>query len=137
MPPTAVGTGTDGGAMPLTQENVAMVRAAVAKAKIAAQKPETVEDYLRFARQVYVVSWAGAHAAAATTEAALAAAKTGNDPARQYLTVMVYDIQLQAAMVGAGLSTEEWRTVYVGSGIMTDRAFTAYMTMAKSGRLLP
>jgi hypothetical protein len=126
-------------AMPLTPDNVGMVRLAVAnaKAKAKAQKAETRDEYLRLARNVYVASWAGRYDAAATTEIALAQAKAGNQPARDYLVIMVYDIQLQTAMEGSSLSAEDWRAVYVGSGIMTDAVYRAYVDMARGGKVLP
>ena len=124
-------------AMPLTTDNVGMVRLAVANAKAKAQKAETRDEYLRLARNVYVASWAGRYDAAATTEIALAQAKAGNQPARDYLVIMVYDIQLQTAMEGSSLSAEDWRAVYVGSGIMTDAVYRAYVDMARGGKVLP
>ncbi len=125
-------------AMPLTADNVAQVRDAVAKAKAAAQaRPAAPEDYRAYARQVYVASWTGNWSAAATTDAALALAKAGNDPARQYLTIMVYDIQLRTAMEGTTLTPEDWRAVYVGSGIMSDAAFTGYMSLSRGGKVVP
>jgi hypothetical protein len=124
-------------AMPLTPDNVGMVRLAVANAKAKAQKAETRDEYLRLARNVYVASWAGRYDAAATTEIALAQAKAGNQPARDYLVIMVYDIQLQTAMEGSSLSAEDWRAVYVGSGIMTDAVYRAYVDMARGGKVLP
>jgi len=124
-------------AMELTADNVGQVRTAVATAKARAAKPEGQGDYVRYARTVYVASWAGRWSAAATTESALAQARAGSDPARQYLTVMVYDIQLLSAMEGASLSAEDWRNVYVGSGIMTDAAFTGYAAMSRCGKVLP
>ncbi len=124
-------------AMPLTADNVSMVRAAVAGAKAKAPRAETRDDYVRLARAVYVAPWAAGHNAAATTEVALAQAKAGNQAARDYLTIMVYDIQLQTAMEGTSLSTEDWRAVYVGSGIMTEAAYAAYVDMARGGKVLP
>ena len=50
---------------------------------------------------------------------------------------MVYDIQLQTAMEGTSLSAEDWRAVYVGSGIMTEAAYAAYVDMARGGKVLP
>ena len=58
--------------MPLTEANLAQVRAAVARAKAAAPKPADKDAYVRFARQVYVTSWTGSWSAAATTETAMA-----------------------------------------------------------------
>lgn len=124
-------------AMPLTADNVALVRAAVARAKAVAPKPENPDGYVRFARQVYVATFPGQYSAAATTENALASAKAGNDAARQYLTIMVYDIQLHSAMEGASLSAEDWRAVYVGSGLMTDASFSGYAAMTRGGKVLP
>jgi hypothetical protein len=124
-------------AMPLTSDNVAHVRDAVTKAKASQAKPLAPEEYQAYARRVYVASWSGEHSAAATTDAALALAEAGNDPARQYLTIMVYDIQLLSAMEAASLSPEDWRAVYVGSGIMTDAAFAGYMTMSRAGKVVP
>ncbi|EFL49891.1 conserved hypothetical protein [Solidesulfovibrio fructosivorans JJ]] len=124
-------------AMPLTEDNVAMVRAAVTKAKAAAPKPEDPDAYRRYARQVYVGSWTGNWSAQATTDAALAAARTGSDPAREYLTIMVYDIQLTSAMEGVALSPEDWRAVYVGAGVMTDAAFTRYAALSRNNKVMP
>jgi len=124
-------------AMELTADNVAMVRSAVAGAKAKAPRAETRDDYVRLARAVYVAPWAAGHSAAATTEVAQAQAKAGNQAARDYLTIMVYDIQLQTAMEGMSLSAEDWRAVYVGSGIMTEAAYTAYVDMARGGKVLP
>ncbi|MEL7640064.1 MAG: hypothetical protein AAGU21_10525 [Solidesulfovibrio sp.] len=124
-------------AMPLTAENVAQVRDAVAKAKAAQPRPETADAYKAYARRVYVDSWTGQWSPAATTDTALALAKAGSDPARQYLTIMVYDIQLRSAMEGTSLAAEDWRAVYVGSGIMTDAAFTGYMAMNRAGKVIP
>ena len=124
-------------AMPLTPDNVAMVRAAVAGAKAKAPRADTRDDYVRLARAVYVAPWAAGHNAAATTEVALAQAKAGNQAARDYLTIMVYDIQLLSAMEAASLTPEDWRAVYVGSGVMTDAAFTGYMAMSRSGKVVP
>lgn len=124
-------------AMPLTADNVAHLRDAVAKAKAAMPKPVAPEAYRAYAARVYVASWTGEWSAAATTDAALALAKAGNDPARQYLTIMVYDIQLLSAMEGANLSAEDWRAVYVGSGIMTDAAFTGYAAINRAGKVIP
>lgn len=124
-------------AMELTADNVSRVRAAVAKVKRTAPRPSTREDYVRFARTVYVDSWAGTVAVAATTETALAKAKAGDVAAREYLTVMVYDLPLQAAMEGVSLSVDDWRAVYVGSGIMTDTAFTSYAALTRKGKVLP
>ena len=115
------------------------MRASVAgaKAKTKALRAETRDDYVRLARAVYVAPWAAGHNAAATTEVALAQARAGNQAARDYLTVMVYDIQLQTAMEGTSLSAEDWRAVYVGSGIMTEAAYAAYVDMARGGKVLP
>jgi hypothetical protein len=123
--------------MPLTADNVAQVRASVARVKATAQRPGSRDEYVRFARAVYVASWSGSWSVAATTETALAKAKAGNEPARDYLTVMVYDIQLQAAMEGASLTVEDWRDIYVGSGIMTAAAFSGYASMSLGGKVLP
>jgi hypothetical protein len=123
--------------MPLTPDTVATVRAAVTAAKLKAPRAVTRDDYVRLARNVYVAPWAGQYAAAATTETALAQAKAGNALAREYLVIMVYDIQLQTAMEGASLSAEDWRAVYVGSGIMTDAAYVSYVEMARGGKVLP
>ena len=125
------------GAMALTAENVAQVRTAVATAKSRTARPDTQTDYVRYAKSVYVASWAGKWSPAATTESALALAKAGSDPAREYLIIMVYDIQLHSAMEGASLTAEDWRNVYVGSGIMTDAAFTGYAAMSRGGKVLP
>lgn len=124
-------------AMPLTADNVSVVRAAVAAAKVRAARPEGREEYVRYARQVYAAAVPSPWAAAATTETALAGAKAGNHVAREYLTVMVYDLQLQAAMEGANLAVEDWRAVYVGSGIMSDAGFTGYAAMSRRGTVLP
>jgi hypothetical protein len=124
-------------AMPLTSDNVGMLRTAVAAAKIKAARPEGRDAYVRYARQVYAASVNSPWSATATTETALASAKAGGDPAREYLTIMVYDLQLQAAMEGASLSAEDWRAVYVGSGIMTDAVFTGYVAMSRGGKVLP
>ena len=124
--------------MPLTADNVARVRAAVAKVKAAATHPTTREAYVRFARTVYVDSWAGnAYAVAATTETALAKAKAGDVAAREYLTIMVYDLPLLATMEGVTLSVEDWRAIYVDSGIMTDAAFSGYAAISRKGKVLP
>ena len=126
--------------MPLTEANVCQIRAAVARAKAGAPKPPanaTKDDYLRFARIVYVHAWPTGWAPAATTETALAKAKAGDKVAREYLTIMVYDLQLQAAMEGASLSAEDWRDIYVGSGIMTETVFTGYAAMSRGGKVLP
>lgn len=123
--------------MPLTAENVVRVRAAVAKFKATAPHPATRDEYVFFARTVYVDSWAGSYAVAATTETALAKAKAGDVAAREYLTVMVYDLPLLAAMEGVSLSVDDWRAIYVGSGIMTDAAFSGYAAMSRKGKVLP
>jgi hypothetical protein len=122
--------------MPLTAENVATVRAGVDRAKATAQKAGSRDEYVRYARQVYaaaVTPWS----AAATTETALASAKAGNVHAREYLTVVVYDAQLQAAMEGVNLSVDDWKAIYVGSGIMTDPVFSRYAAMSRGGKALP
>ncbi|UJX39413.1 hypothetical protein K9F62_11805 [Desulfovibrio sp. JY] len=124
-------------AMPLTEDNVAMVRIEVARAKATAPKPNDSDAYRRYARQVYVASWAGKWSAAATTDAALAAARAGSDPAREYLTIMVYDIQLTSAMEGVTLSPEDWRAVYVGAGVMTDAVFTGYAALSRNNKVMP
>ena len=124
-------------AMPLTSDAVAAVRAKVAAAKAKAGKAETRDDYVRLARTVYVAPWSGDYSAAATTEAALAMAKAGSPIAREYLVIMVYDIQLQTAMGGTSLTAEDWRAVYVGSGIMSDAAYDAYVKMARGNKVLP
>ncbi|WP_428565399.1 MAG: hypothetical protein ACP59X_04245 [Solidesulfovibrio sp. DCME] len=124
-------------AMPLTAENVAQVRDAVAKAKAVQPMPQAPEAYKAYARRVYVDSWTGPWSPAATTDTALALAKAGSDPARQYLTIMVYDIQLRSAMEGTTLSAEDWRAVYVGSGIMTEAAFCGYVAMSRAGKVIP
>ena len=124
-------------AMPLTPDNVAKVRASVTAAKAKAPRVESRDDYVRLARSVYVASWAGPYNAAATTETALAQAKAGNATAREYLVIMVYDLQLQTAMEGKTLSAEDWQAVYVGSGIMTDAAYAGYVDMARGGKVLP
>lgn len=124
-------------AMPLTPDHVSMVRAAVARAKAEAPKPEDAVGYRQYVRRVYVGSWTGKWSAAATTDAALGAARAGNDAAREYLTIMVYDIQLQSAMEGVTLSAEDWRAVYVGSGVMTDAAFTGYAALNRNNKVLP
>ena len=123
--------------MPLTPENVAMVRAAVTKAKASAPRPVDSDGYRRYARQVYVDSWARGWSAAATTDAALAAAKSGNGSAREYLSVVVYDVQLTSVMEGVTLSSEDWRAVYVGSGVMTEAAFTRYAALSRDNKVLP
>lgn len=124
-------------AMPLTADNVAKVRAAVNGIKATAQRPANHDAFVQFARTVYVRSWSGSWSVAATTEVALAKAKAGDAAARDYLTVMVYDIQLQAAMEGVSLSLEDWRDIYVTSGIMTDRAFSGYASLSRGGKVLP
>ena len=124
-------------AMPLTSDAVAAVRAKVTAAKAKAGKVETRDDYVRLARNVYVAPWAGEYSAAVTTEAALVQAKAGSPVAREYLVIMVYDIQLQTAMEGTSLSAEDWRAVYVGSGIMSDAAYDAYVKMARGNKVLP
>lgn len=129
--------GTSPAAMPLTADNVAKVRAGVAAAKAKAPRAESRDDYVRLASTVYVASWAGPYSAAATTEAALAQAKAGNAAARDYLAVVVYDIQLQTVMEGKTLSAEDWRAVYVGSGIMTEAAYAGYVEKARGGKVLP
>jgi pectin methylesterase-like acyl-CoA thioesterase len=134
---TAPKAAADPAAMPLSAENVGQVRAAVAKAKAAAPKPDTPDGYVRFARQVYVASCPAGYSPAATTDAALAAAKAGSDAARQYLAIMVYDIQLHSAMEGTSLSADDWRAVYVGSGLMSERAYASYAALARGGKVLP
>ena len=124
-------------AMPLTADNVAKVRVSVTAAKVKAPRAESRDDYVRLARNVYVASWAGPYSAAATTETALPQSKAGNAVAREYLVIMVYDIQLQTAMEGTSLSAEDWRAVYVGSGIMTAAAYAGYVEMARGGKVLP
>lgn len=124
-------------AMPLTPDNVAKVRASVTAAKAKAPRPESRDDYARLARTVYVAPWAGQYSAAATTEAALAQSKAGSSTAREYLGIVVYDIQLQTAMEGRSLSAEDWRAVYVGSGIMTEAAYAGYVERARGGKVLP
>ena len=131
------GPGAAPAAMPLTAENVAKVRLSVTAAKAKAPRAESRDDYVRLARNVYVAPWAGQYNAAATTETALAQSKAGNSVAREYLVIMVYDIQLQTAMEGKTLSSDDWRAVYVGSGIMTDAAYAGYVEMARGGKVLP
>lgn len=131
------GTAAGPASMPLTTDNVATVRAAVVAAKAKAQRPDGREAYVRYARQVYASAVPAPWSAAATTETALASAKAGKNAAREYLTIMVYDLQLQTAMEGASLSAEDWQAVYVGSGLMTDAAFTGYAAMSRGGKVLP
>mgnify|MGYP001191718931 CR=1 FL=1 len=123
--------------MPLTADNIATVRASVVAAKARALRPDGRDAYVRYARQVYAAAVPAPWSAAATTETALASAKAGKNTAREYLTIMVYDLQLQTAMEGANLSAEDWQSVYVGSGIMTDAAFTGYAAMSRGGKVLP
>lgn len=131
-------TGTaEPAAMPFTGPNLARVRAAVAQSKATAPKPVRKDDYIGFARQVYVASWAGQWSAAATTAAALAKAKSGDAQAREYLTIVVYDLPLQAAMEGVGFLAEDWRDIYVGSGIMDEATFAGYAAMSRGGKVLP
>ncbi len=124
-------------AMPLTSDNVGQVRAAVVQAKSAAGHPQAKDDYIRYARLVYAGSLNRQWSPAATTETALAKAKAGDAAAREYLTVMVYDLQLQAAMEGASLSAEDWHDIYVGSGLMSEAGFSGYAAMRRGGRVLP
>lgn len=127
-------------AMPLTKDNVDTLRLSVARAKAQVPKPAATDSrnaYLRFARQVYVHSWIGPWSPAATTETALAKAKAGETAAREYLTIMVYDLQLQSAMEGVSLSAEDWHDIYVGSGIMTEAVFANYAAMSRAGKVLP
>jgi len=124
-------------AMPLTADTVAMVRTAVAAAKVKAPKPDGRDGYTRFARSVYVAAVEPKWSVAATTEVALAQAKAGNVAAREYLTIMVYDIQLLSVMEGVSLSAEDWRAVYVGSGLMSDGVFTGYVALSHGGKVMP
>jgi len=127
-------------AMPLTKDNVEKLRLSVTRAKTQAAKPAAADSkdaYVRFARQVYVRSWSEAWSPAATTETALALAKAGDPAAREYLTIMVYDLQLQSAMEGVSLTAEDWHDIYVGSGIMTEAVFANYAALSRAGKVLP
>jgi len=124
-------------AMPLTAANIGRVRLAVAQAKAAAPRATDRDAIVRYARQVYVASWAGQWSAAATTETAMAKARAGDPMAREYLTVVVYDLPLQTAMEGISLSAEDWRDIYVGSGIMDDAVFATYAARRRGGKILP
>lgn len=124
-------------AMPLTEANVDAVRSAVAKAKSQTSRPAAPGDYEAYVRRVYVAPWTGHWSAAATTEAALAQAGHGSALARQYLAIMVYDVQLLSVMEGASLSTGQWRDVYVRSGVMSENAYSGYVAMNQGRRALP
>lgn len=125
-------------AMPLTQANIGRVRAAVVRAKTVAPSPADANAAVRYARQVYVASWTGGEwSAAATTEAAMAKARAGDAAAREYLTLVVYDLPLQAAMTGVGFSAGDWRDIYVDSGIMDDAVFAGYAARRRGGKILP
>lgn len=124
-------------AMPLTGPHLSQLRAALAQAKAHAPKPVGKDDYVRYARQVYVASWTGDWSAAATTAVALDKAKSGDALAREYLTLVVYDLPLQAAMEGVGFPAEDWRDIYVASGIMDAATFSGYAAMSRGGKVLP
>jgi len=127
-------------AMPLTKDNVDKLRLSVTRAKTQAAKPaasDAKDASVRFVRQVYVRSWPETWSPAATTEIAFAKAKAGDPVAREYLTIMVYDLQLQSALEGVSLTAEDWHDLYVGSGIMTEAVFANYAALSRAGKVLP
>lgn len=124
-------------AMPLTSENVSRLRQAVDRAKAVAPRPAGRNDSIRYARTVYAAAVPVPWSAAATTEAALVSAGTGNEAARQYLAVMVYDLQLQTVMAGESLGDDDWQAVYVGSGLMTEPVFRRYAALGRNRSSLP
>jgi AhpD family alkylhydroperoxidase len=113
---------------------VAAVRDPGQDASCQAAAADSKDAYVRFARQVYVRSWSEAWSPAATTETALALAKAGDPAAREYLTIMVYDLQLQSAMEGVSLTAEDWHDIYVGSGIMTEAVFCQLRRLEPGGQ---
>ncbi len=108
--------------MPLTMQNAEACEAAVGQAKERLTPPRGKDDFIRYAAAAYVAPLRGKWLVRETVAAALAQRET-NPAAEEFLKCAAYDLQLTAALSGETFTSEEWRDIYVRSGLMDAASF--------------
>lgn len=110
--------------MPLTDPAVSEVLARVQAAKAGQRRPEGIEEYIRYTAAAYVEPIRSRYAVAETVDAAVDQAARGNPQAGRFLAGTVRDVQLLAAMEGRTFTVDQWREIYVRSGLLTQDTFS-------------
>lgn len=110
--------------MPMTDAAVSEILARVDAAKASQRRPESLEDYIRYTAAAYVEPIRSRYAVSETVDAAVSTAVRGDAQAGRFLAGTVRDVQLLAAMGGRTFTVEQWREIYVRSGLMTQDTFS-------------
>jgi len=108
--------------MPLTMENARACVAVILQAKERMERPRGKDGFIRYAAAVYVAPLRGRWLVRETVAIALTQRKT-NPAAETFLKCTVYDLLLTAALTGESFTSEEWREIYVRSGVMDAASF--------------
>lgn len=111
--------------MPMTAPAVSDCLTRVQAAKAAQPRPGTLEEYVRYVAAVYVEPVRSRYAVAETMETAVRQAAAGDPQAQRLLAGTVRDVQLQAAMGGRTFTVDQWREIYLRSGLLNQDTFVA------------
>jgi|GEM_PF-1603043 len=111
--------------MPMTAPAVSECLSRVQAAKAAQPRPETLDDFVRYVAAAYVEPVRSRYAVAETMETAVRLSAAGNAQAQRFLAATVRDVQLQAAMGGRTFSVDQWREIYLRSGLLNQDTFVA------------
>ncbi len=109
--------------MSMTDPAVSELLGRVETAKASQRRPEGFEEYVRYVATVYVEPIRLRYAVAETVDAAVRQADLGDAPAGRFLAGTVRDVQLLAAMEGRTFTVDQWREIYVRSGLMAPDTF--------------
>ncbi|MEF3698309.1 hypothetical protein [Desulfolutivibrio sp.] len=110
---------------PMTDAAVSECLSRVQAAKAAQPRPETLDDFVRYVAAVYVEPVRSRYAVAETMETAVRLSAAGNAQAQRFLAATVRDVQLQAAMGGRTFTVDQWREIYLRSGLLNQETFVA------------
>ncbi|NDY56383.1 hypothetical protein G3N56_06450 [Desulfovibrio sulfodismutans] len=111
--------------MPMTPAAVSDCLSRVQTAKAAQPRPESLDDFVRYVAAAYVEPVRSRYAVAETMETAVRLSAAGNAQAQRFLAATVRDVQLQAAMGGRTFSVDQWREIYLRSGLLNQDTFVA------------
>ena len=111
--------------MPMTGQAVSECLSRVQAAKSAQARPETLDDFVRYVAAAYVEPVRSRYAVAETMETAVRLAAAGDAQAQRLLAGTVRDVQLQAAMAGRTFTVDQWREIYLRSGLLNEATFVA------------
>ena len=122
--------------MPLTMENARACATAVERAKAPLGGPGESggkDAFLRYMAAAYAAPLRGRWLIPQTVAEAFSQ-RNGNPAAVETLKILVYDPRLTAALTGQNFTMDEWREMYIKSGLMDAQTFDLFEREGASSR---